>query len=195
MNTNISNSPFSRRSIGFTIATLALIGWSNCWHGPGSCAAAPSQTPVFGPATEATLKSPQRRTAELLDLDTGARATSTTFGENDRETHAWIRTNKLDALGVVEKGHIAVLCMDVAVVPAPSNHWDKATASEVVTNWGLGQQEPNKITAISPVTEKTDTFFFRTREDGLGVLQIRGQSDDPLGVRIRYRLVKQTGAK
>lgn len=195
MNTNFSNSPSRRRAIGFTIATLVLIGWSTCRLGPSNCAAAPSQTPAFGPATEATLKSPQRRTAELLDLDTGRRATSTTFGENDRETHAWIRTNKLDALGVVEKGHIAVLCMDVAVVPATSNHWDKVTASDIVTNWGLGQQEPNKITAISPATEQTDTFFFRTREGGHGVLQILGQSNDPLGVRVRYRLVKQPAGK
>lgn len=190
MNHNASNSRSFPRSIRFAFATLVLTAWSTCGPDPGYCAATLAYTPAFGPATEATLKSPQRRLAELLDLDTGARATSATFGENDRETHAWIRTNKLDALGVVEKGQIAILCMDMAVVPAPSKHWSAVTASEVVTNWSLGQQEPNKITAISPATEKTDTFFFRTREGGQGVLQIVGQNSDPLGVRIRYKLVQ-----
>jgi len=195
MNTISPNSPSIRRSIACPIATMLLVASSTGWHEPGNCSAAQPRIPAFGPPTQATLKAPRRRTAELLDLDTGARATSTNFGENDRETHAWVRTNKLDLLGVVEKGHMAVLCMDLAVVPARSNHWDKVAASEIVTNWSLGQQEPNKITAISPATEQTDTFFFRTREGGHGVLQILGQSDDPVGVRVRYRLVKQSGVK
>ena len=59
-----------------------------------------------------------------------------------------------------------------------------------MTNWNLPQLEPNKITAISPVTDKTDTWLFRTREGARGILQILGQSHDPLGVRIRYKLVQ-----
>ena len=148
--------------------------------------------PRFGPVMAAVLKSPQQRVAELLDLDTGRFATSTNFGENDRDTHAWIRAHRLDVLGVVEQGQIALLCMDMAVVPAPSNRWDSVNPQGVVTNWGLGQQEPNEITAISPVTDHTDTWLFRTREGGLGILQITGFTDNPRGVRIRYKLVQAT---
>ncbi|HKI69142.1 MAG TPA: hypothetical protein VKA67_06105, partial [Verrucomicrobiae bacterium] len=61
---------------------------------------------TFGPVSEATLKSPDNRNAELLDLDTGNRAVNTAFGANDRETHAWIRSNRVDVLGVIEKGQI-----------------------------------------------------------------------------------------
>lgn len=144
---------------------------------------------VFGPVVETVLKKPHRRAAELLDLDTGQRATSENFGENDRETHAWIREHQLDLLGVVEKGQIAVLCQDMVVGPAPGNSFDLLTARQVRTNWHLAQGEPNKITAISPVTGKTDTWFFRTREGGNGILQILGQTDAPSGVKIRYKLV------
>ena len=60
----------------------------------------------FGSVVETVLKTPHGRVAELLDLDTGQRATSENFGENDRETHAWIREHRLDLLGVVERpGH------------------------------------------------------------------------------------------
>ncbi len=150
-------------------------------------------SPVFGAAREVELKSPWKRTAELFDLDTGLRTTSTTFGENDRETHAWIRSHRLDMLGVIEKGHSAILCFDLALVPVASNSWDSVTASDVSTNWSLGQQEPGKITAIPPTPDvgpsNTDTWLFRTREGGLGVLQLLGPNPEGTAVRMRYKLV------
>jgi hypothetical protein len=178
----------------------------NLWRKPAACPpgetvnpAAPGRatSPQFGPTSEAVLKSPAvtpgHQTTELLDFDTGAWATSATFGANDRETHAWIRSNRVDVLGVVERGQIAVLCMDMVVVPAVSNGWDQATAQNVMTNWPLNQGEPNKITAISPLTDKTDVWYFLTREGSRGVLQIFGQNENPLGVKIRYKLVSASG--
>jgi hypothetical protein len=149
---------------------------------------------TFGPVIESILKTeevrPEGRVAELLDLDTGRRATSTNFGDNDRETHAWVRTNQLDVIGVIEHGQIAVLCFDTVVLPAVTNGWETLATEAVVTNWHLAQNEPNKITGISPMTDKTDTWLFRTREGGRGLLQILGQSHDPLGVKVRYKLVQ-----
>lgn len=145
---------------------------------------------AFGPVIETTLKSPEKSVAELLDLDTAQRATHEQFGKNDRETHAWIRQHKLDVLGAVEKGHIGVLCMDMLAAPAPDNSFDKLTVQEVLANKHLTEGEPNKITALLPVESKTDTYFFRTGEGGTGVLQIMGKSENPLGVKIRYKLVK-----
>jgi len=156
---------------------------------------------TFGPVIESILKTekdrPEGRVAELLDLDTGRRATSTNFGDNDRETHSWVRANQLDVIGVIEHGQIAVLCFDTVVMPAVSNDWATVTAQNLVTNWNLAQLEPNKITGISPMTDKTDTWLFRTREGGRGLLKILGQSHDPLGVKIRYKLVQPdiTGAQ
>jgi len=153
-----------------------------------------SKPATLGPEIEFVLKTqevrPEGRVAELLDLDTGQRATSTNFGDNDRETHAWVRTNHLDVIGVIERGQIAVLCFDTVVMPAVSNDWETVTAHNLVTNWNLAQNEPNKITGISPMTDKTDTWLFRTREGGRGILQILGQSHDPPGVKVRYKLVQ-----
>jgi len=148
----------------------------------------------FHVTREVTLASPEGRTAELLDLDTGNRATHTAFGENDRETHAWIRSNKLDVLGVVKKGQVALLCNDMAVIPVDNNLWATARPEQVLTNWSLGQQEPKPVVGISPLTDHTDTFFFRTREDGHGMLQILNQSDEPPGVDIRYKLTRTEAA-
>jgi len=143
----------------------------------------------FGPVTETVLRSPEGRVAELLDLDTGRREVSTFFGADDRATHAWIRSNRLDVLGVVEKGQIAVLCLDMAVWPAPSNSWANFTAIEAATNRSLAQIEGGKITAISPAVDSTDTWLVRTREAGLGVLELSGMTAEPRGVKIRYKLL------
>jgi len=121
--------------------------------------------------------------------------TSTNFGDNDRETHSWVRASQLDVIGVIEHGQIAVLCFDTVVMPAVSNDWATVTAQNLVTNWNLAQLEPNKITGISPMTDKTDTWLFRTREGGRGLLQILGQSHDPLGVKVRYKLVQSPQPK
>jgi hypothetical protein len=150
---------------------------------------------LFGAVTEVILKSPEGRVAELLDLDTGERATSINFGENDRVTHAWVRDHKLDVLAVVEHGQIAVLCHDMAVLPVKSERWEQATAADLVSDGMLAQMEPNKITAISLATDKTDTWIFRTREAGQGILQIMGQNADPRGVRIRYKLVTRSDGR
>lgn len=159
----------------------------------GPSAAAPGAGSGFSPVTETALKSAAGRVAELLDLDTGRRSTSTDFGGNDRGTHAWIRTNGLDVVGVAERGQIALLCCDMAVLPVPGDRWDQAAAKDVRGEERLAQLEPNTITAVSPVTDKTDTWLFRTREGGHGILQIQGPSTDPPGVKIRYKLVMAAG--
>ena len=142
----------------------------------GPSAAVSGAASGFGPVMETTLKHRERHVTELLDLDTGQRATSTNFGDNDRETHAWIRTNRLDVLGVVEKGQIAVLCCDMAVLPVQSERWEPTTAKDLLGDERLAQLEPNKTTGISPATDKTDTWLFRTREGGHGILQILGKA-------------------
>jgi hypothetical protein len=185
------------------------------------------------------LKSLDLRTAELLDLDTGQRLFGTNLDENGRKTHVWIRTNRLDVLGAVEHGQFASLGYDMAVLPAPGNSFDPMRPQEVSSNLQLAQQEPNKITAISPPPEpsglppgfgvrqpsgafdgrdgakaadgrrnprrsrakehdafqdESNTFLFRTREDGLGAIQLPNQTNNPPGVKIRYKLGKASHA-
>jgi hypothetical protein len=118
------------------------------------------------------------------------RASQTDFGENDRATHRWVREQGLDVLDVIEKGQGAVLGFDMAVLPVKDARWETATPSEVLTNAMLGQMEPNKITAVSPATDKTSTFLIRTREGGLGLMRFADFIENPPSVTIRYKLVR-----
>jgi type II secretion system protein G len=161
--------------------------------------AAPGAKPKivsFGPVVELVLKSPEKGAAELLDLDTGRRATMTDFGADDRRTHAWVRRQKMDVMGFVEHGLPGVLLFDCAVYENPGISWDKVAPQEVVNNRGLGQTEPKPITplATQDPSKLPLTCLFQTREGTRGVLQLLGLSDDKQGVKIRYKLVRQPAA-
>ncbi len=151
---------------------------------------------TFGPVIEQVLNNIIRRggsrTAEMLDLDTQRRATMREFGKDDRQTHRWIREQKVDVVGPMGKGPPVLLLFDTAVVAIPNNQWQTITASQIVNNWALSQQEPDKISTLptSPSDLEEKTCIFKTREGGLGVLQIVGASDNSQGVKIRYKMIK-----
>jgi hypothetical protein len=46
-----------------------------------------------------------------------------------------------------------------------------------------------------PEQDRTDCYSFRTREGGEGMLQIIGSTDNPSGVKLRYKLVQNSQAK
>jgi len=148
----------------------------------------------FGPVVEQVLTEPSKRVAELLDLDTGRRATMNDFGADDRQTHRWIREQKVDVLGAVEAGAPGVLLFDAAVYENPGIRWETITPAEVAEHRGLKQTEPRPITALAtPDAGKLPlTCLLQTREGAKGVLQLVGTTEDGRGVRIRYRLVRGT---
>ncbi len=145
----------------------------------------------FGSVVEQSLSGPLKAVAELLDLDTGRRATMQEFGRNDRETHRWIRQQRVDLLGARERAGAGVLLFDVAVWANPSLDWDKITAAEVRDHQALAQAELRTITAIADedLSKLPLTCLFRTREGALGVLQLVGV-EGPRAVKIRYKLVQ-----
>jgi beta-lactamase regulating signal transducer with metallopeptidase domain/HEAT repeat protein len=151
----------------------------------------------FGAVIENVLPVTEGRSEKLLDIDTGRWDTKADFGENDRETHKWVRDNGLDLLGVFEKEQFGLLAFDMAVLPVKNTDWERLTAEEVVANWSLAQMEANKITPMTPMEapDRPATYLFRTRENGIGILQIVDFTDNPKGVKIQYKIVEGTGSE
>ncbi len=160
---------------------------------PGSNARIPVSASL-GPTLEYVLPDPERRHAELFDMDTGAFATMEEFGADDRATHKWVRDHGMDALGVIEKGTAGVLLFDVATIDVPPDRWGAITLQEIADHKILKQKEPDKITPVTcEPSSPVPTCIFRTREGSLGVLQVLGESETPKGVKIRYRLARVPG--
>ncbi len=154
---------------------------------------APKRKPAsFGPVSEQFLSEPRKAVAELLDLDTRRRATMKEFGRDDRETHRWIREQKVDVMGLVEMGGAGLMLFDVAVWENPSVDWERITAAEVRDHQALAQTEPESVAVIGEedLSKLPRTYLFRTREGGMGVLQLVGAEGSRF-VKIRYKLVQQ----
>ncbi len=147
----------------------------------------------FGAVTEQTLRDPEERVAELLDIDTGRRAISNEFGADDRQTHRWIRQQGVDVLGSVEGEAAGVLLFDMAVYESRNIDWDTIKPRDVWDHRGLNQTEPKPITALATTdpAKLPLTCLFQTRERNKGVLQLVGLGDQPETAKIRYKLVQQ----
>ncbi|HEX5399398.1 MAG TPA: hypothetical protein VFY06_10160, partial [Verrucomicrobiae bacterium] len=129
--------------------------------------------------------------AGWLDLDSGTVMTNSKLDWESRAGHQWIRSNGLDIATTDGSKEIPVLLsFDMVLSSAPTNAWDAATPVDVAENWDLQQNEPQQMKMIGAAPGQSDMFFFRTREGAMGILQVLGFTDNPPGVKIRYKLVE-----
>ena len=79
----------------------------------------------------------------------------------------------------------------MTATPAAAKGLDNNSPADIWYNWDLMANEPapKKILMENPATGQ-DTYYFRTRDDVWGVLEVIGVTDNPRGVKIRYKLVQ-----
>jgi hypothetical protein len=116
-------------------------------------------------------------------------------GTDLRETHDWLRKNNAVAAAAETEPLPLAFLYDAVVVPGATNGWESATPTTVKYDWALMTQESEKQAIMGKREGVPDTFYFRTRGDSFGVLQVIGFSDDPRGVKIRYKLVQNNSGE
>ncbi len=169
----------------------------------------------FGPTHECVL--PQRpRTGQdlvFLNLVTQRWMTNSTSERGSREFHEWVRQSGADISGGGDERAVQdwlaqvnptaaaaepaplpmAFCYNAVVLPPETNVWDSATPTGVKFRWELITQEPEKETMILKPVGSLDAYYIRTHDSHYGLLQITGFSDNPRGVKIRYKLVLAPG--
>jgi len=70
-------------------------------------------------------------------------------------------------------------------IPVTPEQWDTLPSEVVKVLSQVGLTTSSEMNA----KEFPATFFFKTREGGVGILQITGFTDKPKGVKIRYKMV------
>ncbi len=168
----------------------------------------PAGAPTFGapqefPVVPGHWENPD---STYLDLDTGR----TTFMRYPSiGGRSWVR-NWLEQEGMDVRlttdakptEPIKLTYYNVTVTPMPSNAWAKVEAQDVIKSLpppSLKAEPPPifggpVIRYFSPEQDRTDCYSFRTREGGMGLLQIIGSTDNPRGVKLRYKLVQAAAA-
>jgi hypothetical protein len=78
---------------------------------------------------------------------------------------------------------------DLIAVPVASNEWDMAPAR---LDYYLAAAKAGTPVTMSAKGDLSATYVIRTREGGRGLLQIVGVTDNPRGVKIRYKLAQRS---
>src|SRR5690606_19090232 len=73
--------------------------------------------------------------------------------------------------------------------PIASARWETISVAEVEADPSLREASAGSHIFLSAKEDLPETFLFETREGGRGVLQIVGFSEEPRGVKIRYKLI------
>ena len=165
----------------------------------------------FGPTHELVLPQRTRAGKDLVFLNLVMQrwTTNSTSERDSREFYEWVRQNDADLSGGFDERAFhgwqaeanptaaaaepaplpLAFCYNTVVLPAETNAWDSTTPTAVRSRWELAAQEPEKEAMIVKLPGHPDTYYVRTHDNGYGLLQIIGFSDNPRGVKIRYKLV------
>jgi len=77
---------------------------------------------------------------------------------------------------------------DLGSLPVDNELWETATAERIVSS--LASVKPMHWNYLAGMTNEPTTWLFKTREGSMGILQITGFTENPRGVKIRYKLVQ-----
>ena len=161
--------------------------------------APPADELTFGPVIDRVVNDDGEPVNMLIDLDTGNLFSASDFsGIRDRHgVVAAMRRMGIDAGGETAAALRGLGLVDTVSVSVGAEGWD-ASAEEVARELQgrlPATTEPGEG-GISAAGGVPATFFFRTREGGMGILQILELRDQaPRGVRIRYKMVQSGGAE
>jgi serine/threonine protein kinase len=157
-------------------------------------------TLTFGAVIERFINDMDAGTNFLLDFDTGK-----TFNlppelktEPDvANVENWYAMNGIDMRGAT-KSWSPPMGLDLIIDPVPRDYWDKLTQFNLAAflqrhanNYAFPEEA---IGGTTGTDVHQPTYLFKTREGGIGLLQITGFTDNPPGVKIRYKLAQSTNS-
>jgi serine/threonine protein kinase len=150
-------------------------------------AAAPNFS--FGPVVEREFTN-----GFMLDFDSGRIATNwpdsvtkpDSIVENVLLGFDWMRREGMDFAWLENDGTYSVGMKLKELAPAD---FDDLTVTQLAADLAAINVEAPQ-TKLNPNTNGASVYGFQTREGGMGILQITGFTDNPRGVKIRYKLVQ-----
>lgn len=114
---------------------------------------------------------------------------SSDLGEDLLDDFAWMEHEGIDAV-LVRDRRFDGLGMKVEVLNKEA--WQNMTAEQL--SHTLESSGSKVHQSLNPGENASATYAFQTREGGMGLLQITGFTDNPSGVKIRYKLSRNAAA-
>ena len=160
----------------------------------------------FGPVIERTIPIPRRNEACVLDLESGELLTppdnvvEKLAKNRDAITGAeqsWMSANSADVFVKPDWSKCSLMTLECATAYLDEAGkpliWDETTSAKLTAALAPLQSRSGHGFFYSDLGATTNTgkvFGFFTREGGTGLLEITGFTDNPRGVKLRYKLVE-----
>ena len=108
-------------------------------------------------------------------------------GRHQKHIMDWIREQMADALGQRTVQSRSLSVRKLIVVPVSRERWD-ASPNEAIE--ALRLKQPGFTSEASGRKNLSGTFFLKTRQGDVGILQLDGFTENPRGVKIRYKMIQ-----
>ncbi|HIJ52460.1 MAG TPA: hypothetical protein HPP66_04820 [Planctomycetes bacterium] len=148
----------------------------------------------FGDVVELIINDDNSENNMFVDLDAGKLVTPANDLDNRDEEAVteWMKNKGVDALGEIAPDVRGLVGFDMVALSVDNHYWglgaDAVVARLAIKNFDF----PILMRAEADLPA---TYLIKTREYGLGVLQIIAFTDKPKGVKIRYKMVQKKSAK
>jgi serine/threonine protein kinase len=109
----------------------------------------------------------------------------------------WLTEHNVDLFALRSHGRPVLALSDMVTAVLNETDFDRISPEEVRHNQSLRtvlavNARPNQQSPLSGAHGGKITLAFQTRYEVLGVLQVLGPVNDPAGVQIRYKLIRQS---
>lgn len=151
----------------------------------------PPITYSFGPIIERIVNDDGEPDNCLIDLDSGVLFSPPAESKTEQEGLSWIADNHIDAVGDTRESGPGLYGFDMAVIPLANARWEGLSSQELTNELSIAKTgNPALLIAEGNLPK---TFMFKTREDGMGVLQILEMQNNtkPRHFKIRYKMLRQ----
>ena len=170
----------------------------NLWRSPDANSTGEEDSYAFGPVIERLLNgSGEKSGLHGLDFETG---NLLTVEEKELSSDAmrkeWVADHEVDLLAVNKGGaKWDLVGIQTKLASVPEKRWESASLDQLrraLAEARMEEQEGWRFQAIHRESRRPVTFALQTGSGAIGLLQITGFTEDPRGVKIRYKLIHST---
>ena len=143
---------------------------------------------AFGPVIERVINLAGARTNFLITFKTGnLRTPPPEIASSSSAIYNWAQREGVDAgAGIINKNVLSGF--DMAALPAPARCWEELTPAQAARRLDSQPLDHFSIMLYGNAS-LPDTCAFKTREGGIGILQVTEYVSDPPGLKVRYKFL------
>jgi hypothetical protein len=147
----------------------------------------PASAHAFGAAIERVINTATAGTNFLISFRTGElRTPPPETARSMSELYRWAKGERMNAAAGMINSNV-LSGFDMAVVTAPAQCWDELSPAQAARRLDLESIDSFAIMSHGRPSTLPDTCVFRTRDGGIGILQVTELVTDPPGLRVRYK--------